>query len=103
MISRASALPITLTLLAAGLQADCAYSLLYESTGMSLLAPDGTVVDSVFGSLGPKWLELGHSYELAPTAMNYQQNDLGANWCPATHAMPNGDFGTPGELNTGCP
>jgi len=93
------------TLVSAGIQADCKYSLPYVSSGLRLLAPDGTVVDSVFGPLGPSWSwdDKGHAHGVDPSAMDYQLNDLGQNWCPATTLMPNGDFGTPGEANPACP
>ncbi len=85
-------------------------SLTNEGDVMQLLDPAGRVVarieygeDLVFAgastSLDPGSLDPG---SLDQGSLDTSENDDPANWCRATTAMPNGDFGTPGAANDPC-
>ena len=73
------------------------------SLGVTLMAPDGTVVDHVYFKGDGFPSDKGHALSLDPGGLDYQANDLPANWCSATTPMLNGDFGTPGQANPACP
>ena len=67
---------------------------------IELVAPTGRVVDRV--EYGGALVFPGASTSLDPGSLDAGANDDAANWCRATSAMPNGDFGTPGQVNDGC-
>lgn len=67
---------------------------------VELVEPAGRVVDRV--EYGEDLVFPGASMSLDPGSLDADSNDDGANWCRATTAMPNGDFGTPGEKNSDC-
>lgn len=71
--------------------------------GLTLAAPDGTLLDHVAfedGGAFPPSLD-GVSIELSESALLPWSNDAGANWCHATAAAGD-DLGTPGGANR-CP
>jgi hypothetical protein len=45
----------------------------------------------------------GRASNLDPDFIDSTSNDTLTNWCSATSLLANGDFGTPGTLNTQCP
>ena len=67
---------------------------------IELVAPTGRVVDRV--EYGEALVSPGASTSLDPGSLDAGANDDAANWCRATTVMPNGDFGTPGQVNDGC-
>ena len=67
---------------------------------IELVAPGGQVVDRV--EYGEDLVFPGASTSLDPGSLDAGANDDAANWCRAATAMPNGDFGTPGQVNDGC-
>ena len=67
---------------------------------IELVEPAGRVVDRV--EYGKALVFPGASTSLDPGSLDADANDDEVNWCRAATAMPNGDFGTPGERNDGC-
>ena len=69
------------------------------------LAWDGNLVDAVTWSTGD--VEAGRARNLPSGAEDAATNDDPANWCtvPADPALlySDGNFGTPGLVNIGCP
>ena len=76
------------------------FSLTNDGDVIELVEPAGRVVDRVEYKEGLVFP--GASTSLNPGFLDADANDDEANWCRATTAMPNGDFGTPGESNDGC-
>jgi hypothetical protein len=80
----------------------------YEYSGISLgngadgliIECSGTMIDQVIWDGGTDFPDpTGASMELSITAMNADDNDLGANWGEAITPYGDGDFGTPGSQN----
>lgn len=80
----------------------------YEYSGVSLgngsdgliIECSGTMIDTVVWDGGTDFPDpTGASMELSLTAMDADDNDLGANWGEATSTYGGGDFGTPGSQN----
>ncbi len=67
---------------------------------IELVEPGGRLVDRV--EYSEDLVFAGASTSLDPGSLNVDSNDDEANWCRATTAMPNGDFGTPGRENDAC-
>ena len=76
------------------------FNLTNDGDVIELVGPDGRVVDRV--EYGETLVFPGASTTLAPGFLDADANDDEANWCHATTAMPNGDFGTPGQGNDAC-
>lgn len=69
-----------------------------------LVLPDGTTeIARVNYDGGATFPDLtGESMQLDPSALNANDYDDGANWCPAQTAYGDGDLGTPGVANEAC-
>ena len=76
------------------------FNLTNDGDVIELVEPAGRVVDRV--EYGEDLVFPGASASLDPGALDAAANDAEVNWCQATTAMPNGDFGTPGEENDAC-
>ena len=76
-------------------------SLTNDGDIVELVAPSGRIVDRV--EYGEGLVFPGAATSLDPGATDAGANDDPANWCRATSALPNGDFGTPGAVNDSCP
>ncbi len=86
-----------------GIAADYEYgsiSLTNDGDVIQLVEPAGRVVDRV--EYGEDLVFPGASTSLDPGSLDADANDDAANWCRATTALPNGDFGTPGKENGAC-
>ena len=67
---------------------------------IELVEPAGQVVDRV--EYNEDLVFAGASTSLDPGSLNVDANNDEASWCRALTAMPNGDFGTPGQENDAC-
>ena len=67
---------------------------------IELVEPAGQVVDRV--EYNEYLVFAGASTSLDLGSLNVDANNDEANWCRASTAMPNGDFGTPGQENNAC-
>ena len=76
------------------------FNLTNDGDVIELVEPAGRVVDRV--EYGEGLVFPGASASLDPDSLDAAANDAEVNWCRATTAMPNGDFGTPGEENDAC-
>ncbi len=75
-------------------------SLTNDEDSIELVDSAGQLVDRV--AYDDALVFPGASTSLDPTALDADGNDNPANWCRASSAMDNGDFGTPGEENDPC-
>ncbi len=74
------------------------FSLANGDDEIILTCPGGNVIDQVFYDGGATFPDpTGISMELALSAYNSSDNDLGSNWGEAVSAFGDGDLGTPGE------
>ena len=71
-----------------------------DEDSIELVDSSGQLVDRV--AYNADLVFPGASTSLEPTALNADANDNPDNWCRASSAMDNGDFGTPGEENDPC-
>ena len=76
------------------------FNLTNDGDVIELVEPAGRIVDRI--EYGEDLVFPGASTSLAPGSLDADANDHPVNWCRSTTAMPNGDFGTPGESNDGC-
>jgi hypothetical protein len=86
-----------------GIVADYEYAgftLTNDGDVIELVEPAGRVADRV--EYGEGQVFAGKSISLDAGSLSADANDIAANWCRAATQMPNGDFGTPGELNDAC-
>ena len=76
-----------------------AMNLSNSSDVITLLAADGSTIDSVaYPASG--WPEtMGRSKALRPAILDASMNDVAVAWCPGGPAFGAGDFGTPGAAN----
>jgi len=73
-----------------------------SDTEVSLVAPDGTIVDSVAYSAMGLALVAGRAHSLSSEWSNGNLNDQPGSWCLATTAIDEYDYGTPGKPNGTC-
>ncbi len=87
-----------------GVDLDYTYSgfLLENGTDGVRLRCDVEDVDEVYYNPNDFASLAGYALSLDPEAYDWLDNNLGSNWCPASASYGDGDFGTPGELNTSC-
>ena len=71
-----------------------------DGDAIELVDPLGRVVDRV--AYDADLVFPGASTSLDPMFLDADANDDPGNWCSPSEAMPNGDFGTPGQANPGC-
>lgn len=76
------------------------FNLTNEEDAIELVDATGQVVDRV--AYDADLVFPGASTSLDPAALDSTANDHPVNWCRSSSAMPNGDYGTPGEANDGC-
>ncbi len=75
-----------------------------NSSDMIVLAWGATVFDSVSWDDGASFPDpRGASMVLDPAREDATDNDDGASWCESTSTYGDGDLGTPGADNDGCP
>jgi hypothetical protein len=76
-----------------------AMNLSNSSDAITLVAADGSTIDTVaYPASG--WPEtMGRSKALRPAILDATMNDVAAAWCPGGPAFGAGDFGTPGAAN----
>jgi len=88
-----------------GVVVDYVYSnfSLGNTTGnIMLVATDNTIIDEI--AYDATYLGCpGRAISLSPASMDFQANDLVANWCPASILLTSGDWGSPGVVNPNCP
>jgi len=75
---------------------------LRQDTEVSLVAPDGIVVDTVaYGGIGFPKIP-GRAVSLTSDVFAADLNDLPQNWCTAVTKLDENDYGTPGTPNPPC-
>ena len=67
-----------------------------------IVAFDGLLIDRVAWVGGWPWVT-GHSIELDNGSLNATTNNNQTAWCSTSVRYGDGDFGTPGIGNNGCP
>jgi hypothetical protein len=71
-----------------------------------LLSPEDEIIDEAAYDVGVEpWKSLnkaGYSLQLDPGHYTSAENDNGIYWCNTDEPLPEGDFGTPGIINSDC-
>lgn len=73
---------------------------LANSSGSITIMREDNEIDQVIYDNFPS--EAGKSMQLNRNNLNFSENDAAANWCLATTALDQGDFGSPGIANETC-
>ncbi len=73
-----------------------------SADGLSIEAPDGTILDEVAWNDGAMPDEEGAAMNLDPDFYDPTDNDDASSWCEAQDSMSGGDRGSPGLANAEC-